>query len=158
MMGLTSLTREPVMCIIIFAGKCPNALCETGLDLHSPTVGEPSDPDFFKNKSGPGKRFPGKPTCIYLGKMVPCFCAWTEKGGVTSEVLVKMLQTLDKYEVFDREHGIVPFLVANGHGSRFELEFLQYICDPEYEWAPCIGVPCGTVLWRVGNSPKKMVQ
>ena len=155
MIGLTALNREPVMCVVIFAGKRPNELCETGLDLYAPTVGEPSDPDFFENNSGPGKRFPGGPTCEYLGKKVPCFCAWTEKGGVTSEVLVKMLQTLDKYEIFDREHGIVPFLIADGHGSRFELEFLQCICNPKNELALCIGVPYGTALWQVGYLPEK---
>ena len=48
MMGLTSINGKPVMCVVIFAGKRPNALCETGLDLHAPTVGEPSDPDFLE--------------------------------------------------------------------------------------------------------------
>ena len=155
MMGLTSINGKPVMCVVIFAGKCPNVLCETGLDLHAPTVGEPSDPEFFEQNSVPGKRFPCGPTCEYLGNQVPCFCAWTEKGGVTSEVLVKMLATLDEYEVFDREHGIVPFLIADGHGSRFELDFLEYICEPKHEWALCIGVPYGTALWHVGDSPEQ---
>ena len=34
-LGLTSLTGHPVMCVIIFTGKKPNALWETGLDLEA---------------------------------------------------------------------------------------------------------------------------
>ena len=108
-MVLTTLTGEPVMCVVIFSGKKPNTICETGLDLNAPTVGDPSDPDFFENNSGPGKRFPGGPTCEYKGKKVPCFCAWTEKGGVTSEMLATMLARLDGYEVFSRDNGVIPF-------------------------------------------------
>ena len=58
-MGLTSLTGEPVMCVVIFSGKKPNALCELGLDLSAETFGSPDDPDYMQNNSGPGKRFPG---------------------------------------------------------------------------------------------------
>ena len=48
MRGLTSLTGKPVMCVVMFSGKRPNALCETGcLILNAQTVGEPSDPKFF---------------------------------------------------------------------------------------------------------------
>ena len=70
----TALTGEVIMCCIIFTGTRPLALCETGLDLLAETVGNVSDIDFFEKNCGPGKRFPGGPTCRFRGKDVPCFC------------------------------------------------------------------------------------
>ena len=37
-LGLTSLSGEPVMCCIIFAGKKEQTLCKTGLDLSSEMI------------------------------------------------------------------------------------------------------------------------
>jgi hypothetical protein len=41
----------------------------------------------------------------------------------------------------------------DGHSTRFEIEFLEYINDPLHLWSVCIGVPYGTSLWQVGDSP-----
>ena len=153
-MGLATLTGEPVMCVVIFAGTKPNPLCKTGLDLSAETFGSPDDHDYFKKNSGPGKRFPGGPTCKYLGKEVPCFCAWSEKGGVIAEILMRMLGTLEKLQVFSHKDAI-PFLVCDAHGSRFKLAFLEYINNPRHKWAVCIGVPYGTALWQVGDSSEQ---
>ena len=46
--GLTTLTGNPAMCVVIFTGKMLNALCETGLDLTVETFGDPSDDDYFE--------------------------------------------------------------------------------------------------------------
>ena len=89
------------------------------------------------------------------GKEVPCFCRWSEKGGITSEILRDILQTLDKLDLFPRVNGVRPFLLLDGHGSRFELPFLAYINDPEHEWIVVIGVPYGTALWQVGDAPEQ---
>ena len=70
-------------------------MCETGLDLSAETIGDISDPDFFEKNSEKGKRFSGGPTCMIRGKEVPCFCRWSEKGGITSEILRDILQTLE---------------------------------------------------------------
>ena len=69
-----------------------------------------------------------------------------------------MLNVLDKYKLFNREHRIVPFLIADGYGSRFELQFLEYIRNPKHKWAICTGVPYGTALCQVGDFLNKMVQ
>ena len=114
----------------------------------------PDDKDYFQRNSGEGKRFPGGPTCHYLGKDVPCFCAWSEKGGVTREILRDMIATLDKLEIFSRKN-CLPFLICDAHGSRFEFPFLEYISNPDHEWAVCIGVPYGTALWQVGDSEEQ---
>ena len=49
-------------------------------------------------------------------------------------------------------------MLLDGHGSRFELPFLQYINDCGNEghcWNACIGVPYGTALWQVGDSQEQ---
>ena len=47
MLGLTSLTRHAVKCIIIFSDNKPNALWETGLDLEAETFDSPEDGGYF---------------------------------------------------------------------------------------------------------------
>ena len=83
----------------------------------------------------------------------PLFLCLVRERGVTSEILMSILTTLDKYEVFSRQEAL-PFLVCDAHGSRFERPFLEYINYPQNEWAVCIGVPYGTALWQVGDSPE----
>jgi hypothetical protein len=40
----------------------------------------------------------------------------------------------------------------DGHGSRFDVDFLPYRNEPEHEWFVCIGVPYGAHLWQVGDA------
>jgi len=63
-----------------------------------------------------------------------------------------MLRYMDELDLFPRSDTLIPFLLMDGHGSRFELEFLQYINNKEHEWSVCIGVPCGAHLWQVSNA------
>ena len=69
---LTTLAGNPVMCIVIFAGETPCTLVETGLDLKAETEGNPDNADLFFKNSGPGKRFPGGPTCNFRGVDIQC--------------------------------------------------------------------------------------
>jgi len=62
---------------------------------------------------------------------------------------------MDKQNLFDRSDGISPFLLLDGHGSRFELPFLEYILDDAHKWKVCIGVPYGTSYWQVGDSTEQ---
>jgi hypothetical protein len=66
-----------------------------------------------------------------------------------------MLQAMDELDVFDRSTGLSPFLLLDGHGSRFELEFLEYINTPEHKWNCCIGLPYGTSYWQVRDSSEQ---
>ena len=156
-LGVTNLDGEAVMCVVILAGVDRIPLVETGLDLFAPVVGDVSDSEFFKANSGPGKRFPGGPTCQFKGKEIPCLTRWSKKGGITSEILIAILQALDETQIFDedRENGVKPLLLVDGHGSRFEIPFLRYISDDAHEWTVVIGVPYGTALWQVGDSPEQ---
>jgi hypothetical protein len=66
-----------------------------------------------------------------------------------------MLEAIDKLQVFDRSTGLSPFLLLDGHGSRFKLEFLEYIHTEESRWDCCIGLPYGTSYWQVGDSSEQ---
>ena len=155
LLGLTLLNGAPLMCVMIFAGKRRNAMVELGIDPFADDVGEVTDLDYIMKNKGPGKKFPGGPTCYHNGIAIPCFCAWSEKGSMTTEILTRILETLDYLEVFDRSTGINPYLMLDGHGSRMGLLFLRYINNPAHLWIACIGVPYGTSLWQVGDSAEQ---
>jgi hypothetical protein len=43
----------------------------------------------------------------------------------------------------------------DGHGSRFDLEFLECINSEEIKWHVNIGLPYGTSYWQVGDSTEQ---
>ena len=61
---------------------------------------------------------------------------------------------MDELKLFDedREQGVTPFVLLDGHGSRFALEFLEYINNDKHKWNVCLGVPYGTALWQIADS------
>ena len=159
LLGLTAFTGQPVMCIVIFAGEKTSTILETGMDIFAQVIGNEKDDDFFDKNYGPGKLYPGGPTCEFKGKKIPCLVRWSPKGSITSEILVDILKTLDFLDIFvdERAQGKKPFLLLDGHGSRFGIPFLKYINDKNsgHEWVCCIGVPYGTSLWQVGDSTEQ---
>ena len=64
-LGLIIISGKPVMCIVIFAGEQPSKIMEIRLNLPAETEGHPDNNDFFKNKTGPRKRFPSDLTYIF---------------------------------------------------------------------------------------------
>ena len=143
------------MCITIFSGEQPSTIVETRLNIEAETVGHPEDEDFFENNSGPGKRFPGVPTCNFCVVDIPCLCQLNSKGSSTPEILKDILSTIDHYKVYDRTNSRKPFSLVDKHISRLKLPFLRYIVDIEHEWAVCIGVPYGMAMWQVGESDEQ---
>ena len=156
LIGLTALDGTPVMCILIIQGKQKDLSVETGIDITVVPEGDPKDGDtYFFNNSGPGKYFPGPPTCTFHGKEIPALVRWNESGSITSEILVEAISTLDVMNVVERDNGKKPFLLLDGHDSRLESPFLEYINTPEDHWVVCLGVPYGTALWQVGDSKEQ---
>jgi hypothetical protein len=156
LLGFTTATGEPVMCAVIIAAKTLRPEVITGLDIFAPVEGVEEDDDFYEKNTGAGKMYPCGPTCAYRGKEVPCLVCNTENGSITSDLLKMFLEKLDSFGLFPRgEDGVKPFLLLDGHGSRLELPFLQYINDPAHEWVVCIGVPYGTSYWQVGDSAEQ---
>ena len=130
---------------------------EIGLDEFARVIGERGDKDFVLKNSGAGNMFPGGPTCCFRGKDVPCFVRWSEKGSMTSSILRDILADLDQRGLFPRSDNphLRPFALFDGHGSRIEFEFLNYINDAGHQWVVCIGVPYGTATWQVGDSKEQ---
>jgi hypothetical protein len=96
--------------------------------------------------------------CNFNEVDVACFCCCSENGSINANLLVEMLKTMDSLKVFDRSDKVSPFLlVLDGHGSRFELPFLQYINNPLTHWNVCVGVPYGTLYWQVGDSSEQNI-
>jgi hypothetical protein len=94
----------------------------------------------------------GGPPCTYLGKTIPCYIGCFDNARITSKIFAEMLEVLDSCNIFDRDNGTTPFLLLDGHHSRFGLPFLQCIHSEQYKWTCCIGVPYGTHLWQVADS------
>jgi hypothetical protein len=155
-LGFTAGTGEPIMCAIIVSGKTMRPEVVTGLDLFATKIGEESDLDFAEKNTGEGKMYPNGPTCQFKGKEVPCMVCNTESGSITSELLVSFLKHMDHLNLFPRDDDVFPFLLLDGHGSRLELPFLQYVnTSLEHKWVVCIGVPYGTSYWQVADSSEQ---
>jgi len=138
--GLTALTGEPVMCVIIIEGTTRQVEVELGIDYSAPWTGSAEDNDFIEQNTGHGKRFPGGPTCRFRGKEVPCFVRFNQSGGMSGEILLDVFKTMDHYKIFDdaQAEGKTPFVLVDGHESRFYLPFVEYINEVETKW--CVSI------------------
>ena len=147
------------MCVIILEGKERNVFVESRVDPFHPLFDTFQDDiansnyDVLDSNYGPGKLFPGGPTCYFEGREIPAMIRMSDKGGITAEILTDILKTLDTLKVYEsyRDNGAVPFLLVDGHMSRFSTPFLEYITNPEHTWKVSIGVPYGTSLWQIGD-------
>ena len=101
------------------------------------------------------KAYPFGPTCTYNGKEIPCLVYGSPHGGITGPILVSVLAEFDARDIFPRVMGITPTLVVDGHQSRLDREFLNYINDNNHRWKVCLGVPYATSLWQVGDSSEQ---
>jgi hypothetical protein len=152
-LGFTNALGEPICCVIIIAGKEIAAKHRMGLQPWADFVGDP-EVDLNENSNGVDKYYPYGPTCYPFGKEVETYVTCSESGSITSEILVESLAHIDRKLTFDRSEA-VPFLLLDGHGSRFLLPFLDYIGAPATKWTVCIGVPYGTHIWQVGDSSEQ---
>jgi len=89
--------------------------------------------------------YPDGPTCHPNGKAVETLVNFSENGSITSKILTQVLKHLDTHLCWYRTQS-TPFLLLDGHGSYFELPFLDYIRNKETKWKVCISVPYGTNL------------
>ena len=151
-LGFTAATGTPLMCAIIFAAKELDASWVLGLDPTAEWIG---DDDNLEENAGRGKRYPMEPTCVYNGVTVPSFCCCSENGSITAELLVAMLATIDRLGVFDRSDGVPPFLLLDGHGSRFDLTFLEYINNPATKWNVCIGCRMAPAIGKLATAQNR---
>ncbi len=151
LLGFTAANGKPIMCAIIFAAKAMKDWWIAGFDPFVEWIEE----DEIEKNMGERKTLSLGPECNFKGKNVSCFCCCSESGSITGSLLRKMLEAINKLQVFDRVTGLNPFLLLDGHGSQFELEFLEYIHTEEIRWDCCIGLPYGTSYWQVGDSSEQ---
>ena len=103
------------------------------------------------------KVFVGGPTCTFLGKEIPCLVKISPHGGIDADILVDILRHLDQLELFKhtRQQGRKPFLLVDGHQSRMDLKFINYLRNELHPWKCCFGVPYGTHLWQTADSEQQ---
>jgi hypothetical protein len=102
---------------------------------------------------GEGKYYPGGPKCKYHGKTVACLTFASESGGIARKILVKVLEYFDGIDLFPRiNDDPIPMLIVDGHQSRLDPQFVDYINDKGHKWKVCLGVPYATTLWQVGDA------
>jgi hypothetical protein len=154
-LGLTLITGQPLMCVIIIEGKTKNYLVESGVDTEVLEMRkqDESEIEHYMNNMGKNKKYPCGPTCTYNDIDIPCLVEFSESGGITPSILVKIFATLDHLDLFgkDRANSLRPYVILDGHNSRFDIDFLRYINQSSHRWSVVIGVPYGTALWQVGD-------
>ena len=152
----TSGTGDPVMCAILLKSSLPveklPSTWKTGIDIRKNAKSGKTQYELIRNNSGHDLPMSGGPSCFFNGKSIPCFIGTSPNASITSELLVSMLRTMDEYEVFDRSNGTLPFLLLDGHQSRIQLPFLNYINNKQHKWIVCIGVPYATHIWQVHDA------
>jgi hypothetical protein len=146
--GLTAASGEAVMCIIIFAGKELSYDQPMGHDIRADYNTEGS----VRDNTGPGKAFPGAPTCQFWDKDLPALIACSPNGPITSDILKQASKRLDGLGMYEREPGgRISFILLDAHDSRLQVPFFGYVNDDVHKWKVCIGLPNGTGKWQVGD-------
>jgi hypothetical protein len=146
---------EPIMCAVVMKSEKDSkdlpVSWKLGIDITTRlTETNPGDATMVLEYSDAMK---GGPQCTFRGKVVPCFVCASPKASITSQLLADMLAHMDELKIWERpEDSPTPFLLLDGHHSRMELPFLDYIHNPEHPWAVCIGVPYGTHIWQVADA------
>lgn len=108
-LGVTALSGEPVLCVVIISGKKADIPVATGVDWKAFTSNLHADFDdgdeikFLKNHRGSGNIFPEGPVCQFRGKKVPSFVTFTESGGMDGNVLTEVFKHLDAFGIYEDE-------------------------------------------------------
>ena len=91
------------MCVLIFEGEGnPSDLLVSGIDITiQPEMDEKGEIKVSDINFGKGKYFPGGPTCNFNGKTIDCQVYMSRSGGITAEILVSILKSID-------DSGILP--------------------------------------------------
>ncbi len=157
LLPFTSATGDAVCCVVIFKSDKiePDFEVKMGIDVRKkPSRNNIGEIDIIAS-SGKGNYFPGGPSCKYNGKKIDCLTFTSESGGITADILIKILKYFDVKEMFPQvPGGPIPMLLIDGHQSRLDPKFIEYINDNGHRWKICLGVPYATSLWQVGESAK----
>ena len=89
------------------------------MELLADVEGNTADHNLFDKNSGPGKVYPGGPTCKYKGKVVPCLVHFTPKASIDGAILLDILENIDTLKMYDKDRAneIKSMLPVNEHRS-----------------------------------------
>ena len=160
LLGLTAGTGEAVLCVIIFASERTEGVVANwaeGIDITiDPVKDENGEIVIGEVNFGEGKYFPSGPTCKFRGKNIPYLPLASPSGGITGLLLVEILKYLDSYNIYDCQVGEPSsFLIVDGHESRLNPIFVEYITNPDHIWHVNLGTPHATSYWQVGDSSEQ---
>jgi hypothetical protein len=152
-LGFTAGNGNPVCCVIILAGSELKANHVMGLQPWVEAHGDVTV-NLEENSGGLDKFYPFGPVCNHNGHEISTYVTVSENGSITADILLHVMKHLDTHLAWNREEA-TPFVLLDGHGSHFGLEFLCYINKNDTKWTVCLGVPYGTHLWQVGDSAEQ---
>jgi hypothetical protein len=159
-MGFTAGNGEPVLCCIIITSDSKKGIPNnwlTGINItkinNDFVLTNNNDNALLDTLGIAGGVAGGGPRCRFRDVDVPCFVQYSPHGGLTPTILTNCLRRMDELHLFPRVNGKTPLLLLDGHNSRFNLLFLQYLQSDNHPWFCCIGLPYGTHMCQVGDSP-----
>jgi hypothetical protein len=130
-LGFTTRNGVPIMCAVIAASRQSTALEVSGINYLSDNLLEPGilEENVTKDEDRNGCEwlFLMGPKCDFEGKDVPCFVYCSENGSLIIHLLSMMIKRMDNLDSCGPLLILDPFLLCDGHGSRFDLPFLEYI-------------------------------
>ena len=126
LIGLTAATGETVLCIWILAAK---SLIVTDVKrFYYRTIIPYDSSKTTEENMGEGKAITGLPVWKFRGELIPGLMCMSPKGSISSKIVTEAIKYLDQINVFERhQDGPSPFGLLDGHGSRLQLPFLEYI-------------------------------
>ncbi len=145
-----------VLILIIFKGENLRPMDAMGVDIFA----DECEGGFLAN-CGPGKRYPGGPTCIYNGIEIPCLCAASPKSSMNGPILRSVFAKLDELGVtergIDEQTGIEywPASMVDGHFTRHSEECLEYLTDPNTKWEVGLGAIYGSDHWQLHDDERQ---
>ena len=65
---------------------------------------------------------------MYLKRRKICFVQFYDCEGISGHIITNLLDHLDALKLYEnhRENGILPVMLVDGHGSRFDLFLNTY--------------------------------
>ena len=155
--GVRQLSGNPFMHVVKVSGKNHDILVKLGVDSNQLAL---HDTDFNTKASledsiellllhcGERKLFLSLPSCKYKGVKIPGYLTFSECGVINTEILTNIFKRLDNLSLFNKycDTGMIPFVLLDGHGSRFDVKFLEYMNNKSHKWNVCLGAPYRTAL------------
>jgi hypothetical protein len=121
-LGFTARDGKPICCVIFLSGSEIKANHIMGVHPWAEVQGNVIV-DWEENAGKLDKFYPFGHKCLHNGHEVGTYVTISKNGSITSEILTNVMRHLDTHFQWDRTEA-TPFVLLDGHGSRFGLDFL----------------------------------